>query len=279
MSESVQVQSGAGFREAQEAGVQIPLSPEAAQYVSSVDAAGDALATLRKKGLQTQTISSGGTTGSTAVTLSAGAVPPVGAVAYFTDQTFEAHRVIAVAGQVLTLDAALTSTSTHTAIQWDIGADNGPKANPLTPGSVPLQAPALYDPTATEYFAGQGIGGAALAVPAAKVGGGATHKNIRNLVGTAQSLKSSAGTLYGLQIYNGAGAAAFVQLFDLATGGVTPGTTAPDFEVEVASAAYLNVPLPACGIAFTTAISAISATAEGGGTGSATGLILFAQVA
>jgi hypothetical protein len=100
----------------------------------------------------------------------------------------------------------------------------------------------------------------------------ATKAKLRNVVGTAVAIKAAPGTLYGLTIVNNTAAACFVQLFDVATSGVTPGTTTPDLEFQVAANSSLVPALPACGVSFAAAISAISATAEGGGTGSATGV-------
>jgi len=101
---------------------------------------------------------------------------------------------------------------------------------------------------------------------------------LRNLVGTVTAIKATPGTLVGLQILNTTGASAYVQLFDAATSAVNLGTTTPIMEQLVGSGAQVDVPLPSDGILFTTAISAASATAEGGGTGSASGVMLFAQI-
>lgn len=278
MPESVDVANGAGFRAAHEGGVAIPLTPDAAQYVAAVDAAGDLLATIRRKGLQTQTISSGGATSSTAVTLAAGAVPIVGQIVYFTDATFESRRVTKVVGQVVTIDVALASVSTHSAIQWDIFADNGPRNNAITPGQIMLEGLALYDSSAVAYYLAQGVAGALkTALTAAAVGGATKYKAS---AGAKAALKASAGTLYGLYAINSSGADAYVQLFDVASASVTLGTTVPDLELYVPTTGLAaSLPLPPTGAAFATAITIGSTTTEGGATASAAGVKVFALYA
>lgn len=101
---------------------------------------------------------------------------------------------------------------------------------------------------------------------------GTSKGHVRGLAATVSAIKTAPGTLFGLGIYNGSAASAFIQLFDAATGSVTPGTTVPDIEIEVPATSFLHVSLPALGVAFGTAISALSATAAGGGTGSAAGV-------
>lgn len=94
----------------------------------------------------------------------------------------------------------------------------------------------------------------------------------RNLAATVQAVKASAGTLYGILVINTSGATCYVQVFDLATGGVTLGTTTPDLEFLLATASVQFFALGENGIAFGTAISIASTTTEGGLTGSAAGV-------
>lgn len=109
--------------------------------------------------------------------------------------------------------------------------------------------------------------------------GGATQARLRNLAGTPTAVKTSAGTLYGLHVLNTTGAAAYVQLFDVATGSVTPGTMQPITQFLAPANSDTMMPLPAVGLAFATAITAISTTASEGGTGSATGVMAYAAYA
>ncbi len=102
---------------------------------------------------------------------------------------------------------------------------------------------------------------------------------LRDLVGTPTAVKASPGTLYGISAINSSGATAYVQVFDVATGGVTPGTTVPILEFKLDTGAQYSLPLPARGVGFSVAITVISTTAEKGGTGSAAGVQVFAQYA
>lgn len=102
---------------------------------------------------------------------------------------------------------------------------------------------------------------------------------LRNLAATLTAIKSSEGQLCGLQVLNNQAAAAYVQLFDAATGSVTLGTTAPAMEVLAPATSQVNVPLPDGGVWFDVAISAASTTTEAGATGSAAGVMVFAQIA
>lgn len=111
----------------------------------------------------------------------------------------------------------------------------------------------------------------------ANITGGATLSKLRNLVGTVTSVKTTAGTLYDVTVVNTSGATAFVQIFNVAVASVTLGTTTPDFEVQCANGATCSATLPTMGQAMSNAISAASTTAEGGGTGSASGVQVFIQ--
>ncbi len=274
----MQTPNGTGFRDTPQQGLAIPLTPNSAGLFQAVDPSGLALATLRSKGLQTSTITASGTSGNTTVTMaSSGTVPNVGQILYFTDQTFEAHLVTGVSNAIVTLNEALTSSGTHVNVQWDIAAADGPTTSTFSPGGVEIKAQATYDAASGNYAIPRSVNGSQSVQLTSQVGGGATHKRLLNLAGTATSIKTTAGTLFGLQIINNAGASAYLQLFDTATASVTGGTSTPDFEVLIGSAAFLNVPLPAVGIAFTTAISAISTTTEGGATGSSSGVVVYAQ--
>lgn len=115
-------------------------------------------------------------------------------------------------------------------------------------------------------------------VNSASTVGGATKANFVNLAGTVQSIKSSAGTLYGVQVWNGTGATAFLQLFNVATGSVTLGTTVPDLQFVCPTLTYCFAPIPSTiGTDFATAISVASTTAVSGASGSASGVYLYAQ--
>jgi len=90
---------------------------------------------------------------------------------------------------------------------------------------------------------------------------------------TAQAVKVTAGNLYHLHIYNPNAAGVFVQLFDLATGSITVGTTAPKFVLFVPASgntiADFDVPM-----SFLTAISYACTTTPTGNGDPTTGLSL-----
>jgi hypothetical protein len=95
-------------------------------------------------------------------------------------------------------------------------------------------------------------------------------------LGTQQNVKSSPGTLFGVQILNNGVADCYVQMFN-ASGAVTLGTEEPVLEFRVPAGQQQNVPIPDRGIAFTTGIRVASTTAEKGSSASAAGVMVFAQ--
>jgi hypothetical protein len=99
----------------------------------------------------------------------------------------------------------------------------------------------------------------------------------RDLGVTAQTIKASAGSLFAVHIENNQAAAAWIQIFDASA--PTLGTTNPDIEKLVAANASADIPLPANGVLFGTAIKIASTTTEKGAVGSAAGVLVFAQYA
>lgn len=76
----------------------------------------------------------------------------------------------------------------------------------------------------------------------ASVGGTDTYYNAA-LSNTVVSMKASAGNFYGFnQVYNSGGAVSFLQMFDLATGSVTLGTTTPkqSYAIQPSGVPFLN---------------------------------------
>lgn len=80
---------------------------------------------------------------------------------------------------------------------------------------------------------------------------------------TVTSVKASAGQLYGYYIYNPNASAAYCQIFDLATGSVTLGTTTPKLSFGIPATSAANVTFPN-GLAFATAISIAFTTTRTG---------------
>ena len=84
-----------------------------------------------------------------------------------------------------------------------------------------------------------------------------------DLDGTKQGVKASAGTIYAVTIDNSANAAAsFLKMWDLASGDVTVGTTAPDWIIKIAASIKKTYVFPE-GIAFATGLTAACVTAGG----------------
>jgi hypothetical protein len=84
------------------------------------------------------------------------------------------------------------------------------------------------------------------------------------LSSTVQSIKSSAGKLLQLNFYNPNASIVWAQLFNVASGSVTLGTTTPVLSFPLPAEGWYDVPLPPSGMAFSTAISiAATTTAEG----------------
>lgn len=83
------------------------------------------------------------------------------------------------------------------------------------------------------------------------------------LAATATSVKASAGSIYGWDISNGGGANLYIQIFDLATGSVTPGTTTPKMSILVPAGGGNDKTFSAP-ITFGTAMTIIATTTSTG---------------
>lgn len=105
-------------------------------------------------------------------------------------------------------------------------------------------------------------------LPAASPSGVVSYNNTDSNE-TKSAVKASSGTIYSITIDNSAnGAASYVKLYDVASGSVTVGTTAPDWIFKVAASVKRTVVFPE-GLAFATALTEASVTA--GGTAGTTG--------
>lgn len=82
---------------------------------------------------------------------------------------------------------------------------------------------------------------------------------------TATAVKSSAGTLGAYYIYNANTSVVYVQIFDLATGSVTLGTTAPKWSIGIPASGAANLEL-VNGLKFSTAITIAVTTTRAGST-------------
>jgi len=153
----------------------------------------------------------------------------------------------------------------------------------LTVGAdtVERQVVAIGDPTGATSLAAVKAAStaAALVDPALAVSltpnSAIVTAKIRDLVATPVAVKASAGTLFGIGCVNNTAATCFIQVFNVAAGGVTPGTTTPDLEFQVAANSTGKADIPDMGISFGTAITVISTTLEAGSVASASGVQLF----
>lgn len=93
------------------------------------------------------------------------------------------------------------------------------------------------------------------------------------LVATKQTIKNSAGQLYGWYVFNPEAATTFVHFYNTDT--VTVGTTNPQMTLAIPAGAAANV-MGENGIAFSTAISCAATTTAAGNSAPATGVSLVA---
>ena len=92
---------------------------------------------------------------------------------------------------------------------------------------------------------------------------GARQFQDTNSQNVAVAVKASSGTIYTIIIDNTAnGVASFVKLWDLASGSVTVGGTAPDWIVKIPAGVKRTLAIPE-GIAFANALSVATVTAGG----------------
>jgi hypothetical protein len=84
--------------------------------------------------------------------------------------------------------------------------------------------------------------------------------------GTATAIKASAGQLYGYHLFNTTAAVAYVQIFNVAAGSVTLGTTTPTISIGIPASGGVTVNFDK-GIAFGTAMSFACTTTRTGSTG------------
>lgn len=94
---------------------------------------------------------------------------------------------------------------------------------------------------------------------------GGLHFYSGSIGATATSVKSSAGQIYGWYIGNSNTSAIYVQIFNVASGSVTLGTTTPDMSLYIPASGGANVSF-AGGIAMGTAITVACTTTRTGST-------------
>lgn len=111
-----------------------------------------------------------------------------------------------------------------------------------------------------------------LAVPASSTATGTTFYFNSALSSTKQAANASAGNVYGYHIYNPNSAVAYVQMFNLASGSVTVGSTTPTQVIAVPAGGWADesftVPL-----GYTTALTVAATTTSTGSGTPTTGLL------
>src|SRR6185437_5136192 len=107
-----------------------------------------------------------------------------------------------------------------------------------------------------------------------QMGKGANSFLLRNLGATVQPIKSSFGSLLTVTVSNASAATAWVQIFAVAAGSVTLGSTTPAYELMCPAGTTINIPISVQGFVTVSGISAASTTTEMGSIGSATGVVV-----
>lgn len=106
----------------------------------------------------------------------------------------------------------------------------------------------------------------------------ASKQRDTGLANAVTAIKTTGGRLKALQVCNNQGAAAYIQIFDVASGSVILGTTTPDWEGLVAATSQKEFAWPGKGLPFSTAISICATTTSKGATGSNAGVHTYWQI-
>lgn len=93
------------------------------------------------------------------------------------------------------------------------------------------------------------------------------------LSNTKTAVKASAGKVYGWMVHNPSAATAFIQVWNVAIGSITVGTTAPTWTIPLPAGASANV-MSARGVTHSTEINVAATTTATGSTAPATALVV-----
>lgn len=115
-----------------------------------------------------------------------------------------------------------------------------------------------------------GSGGDAHVSQVLLTGNGWTAKLLNALSTTVTSVKSSAGELGLMQCYNPNTSQVYIQVFNVASGSVTLGTTTPLLSIPIGPSATGGFAMPNPGMNFSTAISVAATTTATGSTAPST---------
>lgn len=93
------------------------------------------------------------------------------------------------------------------------------------------------------------------------------------LSNTKTAVKASAGKLYGWMVHNPSAATAYIQVWNVAIGSITVGTTAPTYVIELPAGASANV-MSERGITHSAEINIAATTTPTGSTAPGTALVV-----
>lgn len=128
-------------------------------------------------------------------------------------------------------------------------------------------------PTDGTGVVGLAAGSAAIGSVTTELTTGLTTFGNTALSSTKTQVKASAGKLYGWMIHNPSAATVFIQVWDLASGSITVGTTTPTYVIPIPAGASANV-FGERGITHSTAINVAATTTATGSTAPATAAVV-----
>jgi hypothetical protein len=213
--------------------------------------------------------------GTVGATLELFAVPPPLPATAVTMQ----NLYVSVASITNSGDALSGATSAMTCFgevfngtTWDrarsVTAANGTTGTGLTGAGL-----IGYDATGAVYRRALVDGsGNQLVTPTPGTTGGWSVSSQTALSSTKTEIKASSGTVGGYMIYNPNTAVAHVQIWNVASGSITVGTTAPTYVLSIPAGSAANLELT-CGVAHSTAINVAATTTPTGSTAPASPLV------
>jgi hypothetical protein len=135
-----------------------------------------------------------------------------------------------------------------------------------------MAAAAAFNGSSWDRVRSFGTTGALGVTPVAGTSGGWLVSSQTALTNTAVAVKGSAGQFGGYMIYNPNTSVAHVQVWNVAAGSVTVGTTAPTYVLSIPAASAANLELT-CGVAHSTAIAVAATTTPTGSTAPTSALV------
>lgn len=161
-----------------------------------------------------------------------------------------------------------------------VGNNTYANSDSVAPGTGVLGVSALasvYNGTNWERTRSFGTQGAVGVTPTPGTTGGWAVSSQTALTNTKTQVKASAGTVGGYIIHNPNTSAIWIQVWDVANGSITVGTTSPTWTIPIPAGSTANVEFT-CGINHATAINVAATTTATGSTApttAATATILY----